>query len=269
MLYKKINLHIALFFVLCASLSITASAQETTTDQLDLNNLPQAIKNLQQHKDVQVISKLPDMGGLHAYAAIAKQQPIAIYLSPDQKHIIIGSMLDEQGADITHAPLEQAMLTAWSKQTWQMLAQSTWIADGKDTAPRIIYMFTDPNCPFCNKFWQQARPWVDSGKVQIRHILVGMLTESSTPKAAAILSSNNPAQALFDHESNTKKIVAQNTDMVSEEIFNSLQENLALMNKFEIEGTPGIFYFDNENSLQIQRGAPLDDNLNNILGDLE
>ncbi len=51
--------------------------------------------------------------------------------------------------------------------------------DGKDNAPKIIYMFSDPNCPYCNRFWQLARPWVDSGKVQIRHIMVGILSHDS------------------------------------------------------------------------------------------
>lgn len=233
----------------------------------DLDNLPAVIKNLENTKDVQIISKLPDMGGLHAYAAIAKQQPIAIYLSPDSQHIIIGSMLDEQGADITHAPLEQAMLSAWSKQTWQMLGDSTWVADGKDTAPRIIYMFTDTNCPFCTKFWQQARPWVDSGKVQIRHILVGIINENSAAEAAGILLNENPELALLEHESREKR--ARAVSSIPLEIEEGLTSNLRLMKRFEIDGTPGIFYFDNENKLQIQRGAPLDENLVDILGDLE
>lgn len=250
-------------------MSFNVMADDNVENKFDLNNLPAAVANLHEHKDVQIISRLPDMGGLKAYAAIAKQQPIAIYLSADEKHIIIGSMLNEQGADITHAPLEQAMLSAWSKQTWQMLTESTWIADGKDTAPRIIYMFTDPNCQFCTKFWQQSRPWVDSGKVQLRHIIVGMLTETSKAKAAVILNSENPEQTLYEHEADINRISSDASSEIPEETLFKLQSNLSLMEKFEIEGTPGIFYYDNDNSLQIQRGAPLDENLSAILGELD
>ena len=260
------NLIKPLVFLLSSLTSVTAFAQANNTNN-DLDNLPAVITNLQNTKDVQVISKLPDMGGLSAYAAIAKQQPIVIYLSPDSKHIIIGSMLDQDGDDITHAPLEQAMLTAWSKETWQMLNDSTWVADGSDMAPRIIYMFTDTNCPFCTKFWQQARPWVESGKVQIRHILVGIINENSAAEAAGILLSDNPEQALLAHESREQRARAVANYPADLEI--ALSKNLELMQKFEIDGTPGIFYFDNNNSLQIQRGAPLDENLVNILGDLE
>ena len=45
-----------------------------------------------------------------------------------------------------------------------------------------------------------------------------------------------------------------------------LNMHAQLMEQLQIQGTPGIFYFDAENKLQIQRGAPLDDDLEMILG---
>ena len=79
------------------------------------------------------------------------------------------------------------------------MENSTWIADGNADAPRIIYMFSDPNCPYCNMFWKQARPWVESGKVQLRHIMVGMLRADSAGKSAALLSAKDPQAALNEH----------------------------------------------------------------------
>src|SRR3546814_8987929 len=61
-------------------------------------------------------------------------------------------------------------------------------------------MFSDPNCPYCNMFWKQARPWVESGKVQLRHIMVGMLRADSAGKSAALLSAKDPRAALNEHE---------------------------------------------------------------------
>ncbi len=31
-------------------------------------------------------------------------------------------------------------------------------------------------------FWEQARPWVKAGKVQLRHIMVGIIREDSAAK---------------------------------------------------------------------------------------
>ena len=83
---------------------------------------------------------------------------------------------------------------------WQRLS-NTWIADGAaGEAPRVIYMFSDPNCPFCNMFWKQARPWVEAGDVQLRHVMVGMLRPDSAGKAAALLAAKDPEAALNEHE---------------------------------------------------------------------
>lgn len=62
-------------------------------------------------------------------------------------------------------------------------------------APRIVYVFTHPNCPFCAKLWLDARPWVDGGKVQLRHVLVGILGPTSAGKAAALLTAKDPSAA--------------------------------------------------------------------------
>ncbi len=66
----------------------------------------------------------------------------------------------------------------------------------KKEAPIVLYVFADPFCPYCKQFWQQARPWVDSGKVQLRTLLVGVIKPESPATAAAILASKNPAQTL-------------------------------------------------------------------------
>ena len=65
---------------------------------------------------------------------------------------------------------------------WRQLEASHWIADGRDGA-RVVYVFTDPNCPYCNKLWSEARPRVAAGKIQLRHVIVGILTPTRPGKA--------------------------------------------------------------------------------------
>jgi len=88
-----------------------------------------------------------------------------------------------------------------SDPRWVELGHARWIADGREDAPRKVYVFTDPNCPYCTKLWSDARPWVDSGKVQLRHVIVGVLTATSEGKAAAILGDKDPAAKLAAYES--------------------------------------------------------------------
>ncbi len=58
-----------------------------------------------------------------------------------------------------------------AKEVWAKMEKSSWIQDDDKNAPQIVYLFSDPNCPYCNMFWEQARPWVKAGKVQLRHIM--------------------------------------------------------------------------------------------------
>src|SRR5690554_2582962 len=80
------------------------------------------------------------------------------------------------------------------------LESSEWVLDGSASAPRVIYTFSDPNCPFCNRLWQAARPWVDAGKVQLRHVMVGVIREDSAGKVATILGADDPGAMLTQNE---------------------------------------------------------------------
>lgn len=84
---------------------------------------------------------------------------------------------------------------------WQDLEDSAWILDGDDQASRVLYTFTDPNCPYCREFWKKARPWVEAGEVQLRHVMIGVLEPDSPAKASALLGADDPAAALHAHES--------------------------------------------------------------------
>ena len=161
--------------------------------------LPEAIKAVEA-RGGEVVGRFEAPGGLKGYAARYNGQGMALYLTPDGEHVLIGSLLDAKGEDLTRAHLEKLVYEPLGKEMWTRMENSTWIADGKADAPRIIYMFSDPNCPYCNMFWKQARPWVESGKVQLRHIMVGMLRADSAGKSAALLSAKDPQAALNEHE---------------------------------------------------------------------
>lgn len=75
------------------------------------------------------------------------------------------------------------------------------------TGPRLreegsyIYVFFDPQCPHCNKLWQNAQD--DSVKdVSIVWIPIAFINDKSLPQAATILSSGNSRQTMAEHEKN-------------------------------------------------------------------
>ncbi len=226
---------------------------------------PAPIKALEA-KGVEVIGTFDAPGGLTGYAGMIEQQPLAIYLTADGKQAIFGSMIDAKGVNLSQEPLNRLVTKPMNEKIWKQLEGSTWIADGARNAPRVIYTFTDPNCPYCNKFWNETRPWIASGKVQLRHVMVGILRPTSAGKAAALLSAQDPQAALTRHEqqhgSGGVKPLAQITPKIRAQI----NANQMLMQQLGFAATPTTLYKDADGNLQSVQGAPPTEMLTKILG---
>lgn len=73
------------------------------------------------------------------------------------------------------------------------------------TGPRLrqegayTYVFFDPQCPHCNKLWENAQNELVKD-VSIVWIPVAFLNEKSLPQGATILSSGNSRQTMEEHE---------------------------------------------------------------------
>ncbi len=229
--------------------------------------LPPAIQAIEA-RGAKVVGSFDAPGGLKGYAARYNGQGIGLYLTPDGEHVLVGSLLDASGADLTQAALEKLVYEPLGNEMWQRLQSSTWIADGSADAPRIVYMFSDPNCPFCNLFWKQARPWIDAGDVQLRHVMVGMLRPDSAGKSAALLAADDREAALNKHEAAGKASTLEPVERIPAKVQEQLEANLALMGEMGASATPAIYYQDDAGRLQQHQGAPRPDVLKQIMGKL-
>ncbi|WP_313740648.1 thiol:disulfide interchange protein DsbG [Pseudomonas sp.] len=205
--------------------------------------------------------------GLQGYAAEYQGNALALYLTADGQHVLVGNLFDAKGNDLSAKPLDELVYQPMSKATWSQLEQTTWIADGKPDAPRTLYVFSDPNCPYCTMFWEQARPWVKAGKVQLRHIPVGIIRPDSLGKSAALLAAKDPAKALHDHEAAGKASTLKPLAQIPAPIEKQLQANLRTMEALGLHATPAIFFLDEEGRLQRQQGAPQAQILEKMLGE--
>lgn len=210
-------------------------------------------------RGIQIVDEFEAPGDLTGYAARVGPRWLTIYLMPDGKHAIVGTLLGAQGQALAGdvlARIKQEQLTA-KGPIWPRLEDSTWVADGERTAERVVYVFTDPNCPYCHKFWVLARPWVESGQVQLRHIMVGVLKPSSPGKAAAILAAENSAAALARNEHNFQNGGIEAVESISTTMQRKLQANRQLMRELNLYGTPAIVYRDSEGTVHTKQGLPM------------
>ncbi len=192
-------------------------------------------------------------GGLSGFAASHREREMAVYLTPDGEHAVVGTLLDAEGNDLSAAPLDEHVRSGQEAEVWQQLEQSHWIQDGEAQAARVIYTFTDPNCPYCERLYELSRPWVEAGEVQLRHIMVGILRDDSPAKAATLLGAPDPGAALASHQHSDSGIdgSAQPRE-IEEQVYtnNQLFEGLGLM------ATPTTYYRNEQGRLEKVEGAP-------------
>lgn len=213
---------------------------------------------------LQIVGPMQSSGGLKAWAAYRDQQPIPIYRMPDGKHWVIGTVIDAQGKDVNAKALHNAVQKPMGQEFWTDLERTHWIGDGRPDATRIAYVFTDPNCPYCNQLWRDARPLVQAGQLQLRHILVGMLRPSSEGKAAAILASKTPEQALASHAMAYADAHGKNPDAlgiaplqrIPLSARDALTNNAALMSNAGLRATPATIWKNAQGVVQIRTGMP-------------
>lgn len=199
--------------------------------------------------------------GLTGYGASYPSGEVAIYLLPDGEHAIVGTLVDAEGNDLSAAALDEHVRAAQYAEVWQQLEESHWILDGDRAAPRVVYTFTDPNCPYCRQFWQAARPWVEAGQVQLRHVMVGVLQPDSPAKAAALLGADDPQAAFERHNAGEEVIPAAQPREIEDRIFrnNQLFEDLGFI------ATPTTLFQLNGRVDRVA-GMPSDEQMRGVMG---
>ncbi|MEN0613089.1 thiol:disulfide interchange protein DsbG [Klebsiella indica] len=229
-------------------------------------DLPAPVKAIEQ-QGITIIKPFEAPGGMKGWLGKYQDMGVAIYLTPDGKHAISGYMYDEKGNNLSEQLFQKELYTPAGQQMWKKLGAADWLLDGKKEAPIVLYVFADPFCPYCKQFWQQARPWVESGKVQLRTLLVGVIKPESLTMAAAILASQDPAKNWNDYELANGKTQISVPTAIQPEQMKILKSNQQLMDELGADVTPAIYYMNNENALQQAIGLPDKQKLQIMMGE--
>jgi len=245
-------------------LSLTLIA--STSVQAAEATLPAPIAALQK-QGFELKGEFKAPGNLQGYAMQYQGQGTTVYLTPDKQHAIMGNLVDATGKNLSDEQVEKWVYAPMAKEMWQKLEKNHWIAAGKADAPHIVYAFADPYCPYCTQFWQKAQPWLKSGKVQLRVLMVGMLRPDSAQKAAAIMMAKDPTKTLADYENSRGKMALKAPTAITPQITEALKNNLSLMDELGGSATPAIYYLNKEGRLQQHQGMPDDEALQAIMGD--
>lgn len=233
---------------------------------LHAEDLPAPVKAIEK-QGITIIKSFDAPGGMKGYLGKYQEMGVTIYVTPDGKHAISGYMYDEAGTNLSEKLFNQELYGPAGRELWQRMEKADWILDGQKTAPRVVYVFADPYCPYCKQFWQQARPWVESGKVQIRTLMVGVIKPESPAAAAAILSARDPAKSWHEYEQSNGKMTLALPKTIPPAIMRSLNLNQKIMDDLGANATPAIYYMNEENVLQQAVGLPDAEKLKTIMGE--
>jgi thiol:disulfide interchange protein DsbG len=245
---------------------ISLALLSSTSVLAAVDKLPAPISALEK-QGFELKGEFKGPGDLPGYVMQFQGQGTTVFLTPDKQHAIMGNLVDATGKNLSDAQVEKWVYAPMAKEMWQKLEKNHWIAAGKADAPLVVYAFADPYCPYCTQFWQNAQPWLASGKVQLRVLMVGMLRPDSGQKAAAIMMAKDPAKTLAEYENSQGKMELKVPATITPEIKKALEDNLALMDELGGTATPSIYYLNKDGRLQQHQGLPDDATMKVIMGD--
>jgi len=134
------------------------------------------------------------------------------------------------------------------------LSRAPYIQEGMVKTERVVYVFIDPQCPYCHELWSAIHSLPAS--VQVRYLMVAVISKASWGKAAAILESKDRAAALRKHESGIHDRGIRALQEIAPEIRESLELNNLFFDALKIPGTPGIVYTDAGGAVRVSSGVP-------------
>ena len=194
-------------------------------------SLPDVVKHFSEQQDIKIIKKIDAPGGAPAWLGQYQDMGVTLFLTPYGKHVVSGEM-------------------------WKKLNAAYPLKEGAESAPRKVFVFADPFCPYCKQFWAEAQPWVKAGKVQLNTLLVAFLNPNSGRNASAILNAKDPVSAWKEYELSGGKKLPKPEGAASRETVEILQNHQTLMDSLGANATPAIYYLNEQNELQQVVGMP-------------
>jgi len=221
-------------------------------------DIPKQIQGITQG-GAEIVKTFPAASQLKGWVISKDGRYSILYSTPDNQTLLAGDLIDEKGNNLTEQYADLYVPKADLAPIYAELEKSTFIAEGAQKSPKAtVYVFFDPNCPFCHFAWKGFQAYEAAG-LQVRWIPVAYLMETSTGKAAAILQAKDRLAAFTENE---QKYVLKNHEggikpaKPSAASLKVLQANSELMHQLGITGTPAIVWKDAQGKIQMKPGMP-------------
>lgn len=230
------------------------------------DTIPDIVKRFSDRQNITNLKPVQAPGGMKSWVGQYQDMGVNLFLTPDGQHVISGYLYDDKGKNLSEGYFTEQIYIPLGREMWQTLNKTKALKEGADTAPRKVFVFADPFCPYCKTFWSAAQPWVAAGKVQLNTLMVAFLNPKSGRNATAILNSPDPVSAWREYELSGGKKLPRFDGATPRETFNLLQHHQQLMDSLGANATPAIYYMNDRNELQQVVGMPDEKQLIEMFG---
>lgn len=222
--------------------------------------IPPVLKNLEP-QGITVVKSFPGPDGLTGWVIKLSGRSLVVFTTPSGDYAMNGVLVDKDGTNLTQQYEQKYIQRPTPADLVALLEKDNMLVDeGQDKAP-LIYVYADANCSFCNRFWNELRPYVKSGKVHVRWALLAFLKDSSPGRAAAILAAKDRVAALAQDETKFDKAKEEGGIPALDPVPYDLRATLLLhgtqMQDIGGQGTP-LILFHQTDSWQMTEGLPQD-----------
>ncbi len=221
--------------------------------------------------------------GMDGWITIQRGKEQFFYSTPDGQGVVMGLLFSNDGKLVTARQLsamdgeDVELLSALSEdagkpQSFSRRLQdarpdantpserlyadaenSNWVVLGNPQAP-AIYMFVNPHCPHCHDFINALRgPYLNTGKMQVRMILVGD-TDEAIARAAYLLAAPDAEDRWYKFlDGDLSALPAKKG--INEQ---GIQMNISMMLSWKFQATPMTVYRSGSGEVKIVQGPAKD-----------
>lgn len=229
-------------------LSAAVWAQAEPTEKAGQDALPPVLQQAVESGSLTVNQRFEtDVPGVTGYVIERGGRKQIVY--GQAGYLFMGQLVSPEGKNLSAAYADRYIpKPEIAKVVDQLNKTGQLIQQGADDAP-IIYVFADPNCTYCHRFYEQADSLVKAGELQLQWAMVGFVKRSSAGRAAAILSANDPLAALVENEAgfdeSTENGGIAPADSIADEVKTVLDAHAKQMAAAGGTGTPTLLYRQN------------------------
>ena len=168
------------------------------------------------------------------------------YTTKDGRFIFLGLIDAKEGKDLT--AIRKAEL---SKVDFGELPLANAIRDIRGNGKRTLAIFSDPDCPYCQKLESEMIGLTDI-TIYTFQMPIAQLHPGAKRKAISIWCADDQVNAWGD-------AVGKGANVVDRECQNPIDENLALAAKLSINGTPTLIAPDGRVSSGVMTAKQIED----------